>query len=57
MAIKIFDVIVQLIKEETPAKVTGAYTQEINLGKVAKGIYILQLKSGNQAINKRIEVQ
>ncbi len=54
--IKIFDAIGQLIKEEAPVKVSGTYTKEINLGNVAKGIYILQLKAGANMVNQKIEV-
>lgn len=55
--LKIFDAIGQLVKEEAPVKVSGAYSKQINLGNAAKGIYILQLKAGSQTINKRIEIQ
>lgn len=55
--LKIFDAIGQLVKEETPIKVSGAYSKQINLANAAKGIYILQLKAGSQTINKRVEIQ
>ncbi len=46
----------RVIKEEQPIKIAGTYTKEINLGNVAKGIYILQLKAGANLANRKIEV-
>jgi hypothetical protein len=54
--IRIYDVLGQLIKEETAIKNTGKYSQQINLANVSKGIYILQIKAGDEVLNKKIEV-
>ena len=54
--IKIYDLLGQLIHTEEPVTVSGPYTKQINLGNVAKGVYILQIQSGDGILNKKIEV-
>ena len=54
--IKIYDLVGQLIQVQPPVKVSGLYNKQINLGNVAKGVYILQIQSGDGILNKKIEV-
>jgi hypothetical protein len=55
--IKCFDMTGQLLLQETTATTIGAFSKEINLGKVARGIYSLQLSTSEKILNKRIEIQ
>ena len=54
--IKIYDLVGQLIQEEYTVKVMGSYSKQINLGNAAKGMYILQIRAGNEIINNKIEI-
>jgi GH25 family lysozyme M1 (1,4-beta-N-acetylmuramidase) len=55
--IKIYDLTGQLVQAEEPVKVAGLYSKQLTLGNVAKGIYILQIRAGDEMENRRIEIQ
>jgi hypothetical protein len=54
---KIFDAVGQLIMQQPTEHVVALYTTQINLDKVASGIYFLQLMVGETILNKKIEIQ
>ncbi len=57
MQIRIFDMMGNLINEIPIAHPANANSIEINLGNVAKGVYILQIKAGNEMENRRIIIE
>jgi hypothetical protein len=55
--LKVFDLLGQLIKQESPVTVSGTYAQQLNLTQMPKGIYLLQIKAGEESTSRRIEIQ
>ena|GEM_PF-3507661 len=54
--ILILDPIGRVIKTESPVKVSGVYSREINLPGAASGLYIIQMKSEDKIMNKKFEI-
>lgn len=55
--LKVYDLLGQVVKEESPVTVSGIYNQQLNITQMPKGIYLLQIKAGEETISKRIEIQ
>jgi hypothetical protein len=54
--IGVVDMMGQLIKEYTSDYSKGVHSMDIQLGSVAKGIYVLQMRVGTNQFKKRIEI-
>jgi hypothetical protein len=56
MQIKIYDLLGQLVQTEQPAKISGLYSKQVNLGNVSKGVYILQIQTADGILDRKVEV-
>lgn len=56
LSFRVVDMMGQLIKEYTSDYSKGVHSMDIQLGSVAKGIYVLQIREGSNQFNKRIEI-
>ena len=54
ISLRIFDAMGQLIKEEALGKLTGTFTQKINLEHTAKGVYLLQIEADGYTLTKKL---
>ena len=57
VALGVYDVSGKLISSFKDNSARGTFEHELNLSKVAKGVYILQLQNGNQIISKKLIVK
>jgi hypothetical protein len=57
LSFRVVDMMGQLIKEYTSDYSKGVHSIDIQLGSVAKGIYVLQIREGSNQFNKRIEIR
>jgi len=53
---RVVDMMGQLMKEYTSDYSKGIHSLDVQLGSVAKGIYVLQIREGSNQFNKRIEI-
>ncbi len=52
--LRVLNSIGQVISERNVGKITGSYRAEFDLGDKPKGIYILQIQTDDQVVNRRI---
>ena len=57
LKLKLFNLIGQVIYEETLNKFSGVYKKRINLSTKAKGVYTLKLISAQDIISKKIVIE
>lgn len=53
----VYDMTGRLIYSDTDSQATGTYYKELNLGGVAVGVYILQIKNGDTLVSKKLIVK
>jgi len=57
VTIRVVSVLGDVVYQNTPAKITGAHREEINLESKAAGVYLIQIISDGNVASKRITIQ
>lgn len=56
LSLSVYDIVGQMVWSAEPVKVSGSYSTNINLSDMAKGTYLLQVKSGAGMSTQKLEL-